>query len=109
MCEMEISPKFETDEILQAMAHNTSTIDRDCDMVRELLKARKQHNALFALEVFQGLIHRAYALMLEEYGIAVAEVTMDQKGHVHLVGNEKTSIMAEIRRSTEEAHKYETR
>jgi len=106
---MEVNAFQDTDVILQAFAHNASTIDRDCDMARELLKARKQNDKLFALEVFQGLIHRAYALMLEEYGIAVAEATMDQKGHVHLVGNEKTSIMEEIRRSTEEAHKYETR
>lgn len=82
MCEMEVSPTFATDAILQAMAHNTSTIDRDMDMVRHVLKARGEMEKLAAAERFQHLIHEAYALMLAEYGMAVAEVSMEKDGKI---------------------------
>lgn len=82
MCEMEVSPTFATDAILQAMAHNTSTIDRDMDMVKHVLKARGEMEKLAAAERFQNLIHEAYALMLGEYGMAVAEVSMEKDGRI---------------------------
>lgn len=112
MCEMEVNSFQATDVILQAMAHNASTIDRDCDMVTEVLKARNEDKKLVCVNRFQTLIHEAYALMLAEYGIAVAEYTKTDEGGKVLVGNEKGhshTIMEEIVKSTEEARKYETR
>ncbi len=109
MCEMEVNPQQRTDVILQAMAHNLSTIDRDLDMLREVVKARKEYNKLASVERTQDLVHRAYADMLMEFGVAVAERTSDTDGHVHTVGNEKRTFVAELDSATRGSRKHETR
>lgn len=82
MCEMEVSTTMKTDAMLQAMAHNSSTVDRDCDLLRPVLIARGETEKVAALDRFQHLIHEAYALMLGEYGMAVGECVMDVDGHI---------------------------
>lgn len=102
MCEMEVNAFQPTDAILQAMAHNTSTIDRDGDMVIKVLEARGEFDKVEAFKRFQDHIHRAYAIGLELFGEAVAGLSMDVDGHIYTgirepaddhekLGNEKAS------------------
>lgn len=80
MCEMEVNAFLPTDAILQAMAHNTSTIDRDGDMVVKVLEARGEFDKVEAFKRFQDHIHRAYAIGLDLFGEAVAGLTLEIDG-----------------------------
>jgi len=108
---MEVNADQKTDVMLQGVAHNASTIDRDMDMVLRVLDARGEHEKVAACARFQRLIHEAYALMLEEYGVSVAEYAATDAGGRVLVGSEKHThtIMEEIKDSTEQARADETR
>lgn len=80
MCEMEVNAFLPTDAILQAMAHNTSTIDRDGDMVVKVLEARGEFDKVQAFKRFQDHIHRAYAIGLDLFGEAVAGLSLEIDG-----------------------------
>lgn len=82
MCIMEVRPGQHAATIAQAMAHNTSTIDRDLDMFRELLEARNDRVTLGSVEQAQELIHRGYAILLDLFGEELAAAEMDAAGHL---------------------------
>ena len=96
MCIMEVRPGQRSSTIAQAMAHNTSTIVGDLDMLLELLKARKDRESLDAVEKAQSYLSRAYAILLTQFGMEVANETMDHEGHVHThdeqIGHERTFV-----------------
>ena len=79
---MEVNAFQPTDTILQAMAHNTRTIDSDGDMVIKVLEARGEFDKVAAFKRFQDHIHRAYAIGLDMFGEAVASLSMDKDGHI---------------------------
>jgi len=83
MCIMEVRPGQQTVTIVQAMAHNASTLDRDLDMLLQLITARGDTVSEATIAQAQELIHRAYALLLAEFGMEVAAVEADPDGHVH--------------------------
>jgi len=112
MCEMEVRPGQLTSTILQAMAHNTSTIDRDLDMLREVLKARGQDDLLESVQSAQWDINRAYETFLHAFGHAVQ---MLHNGGVHThddpIGNEREieDIVVQAHHDAQLARKFMTR
>ena len=82
MCIMEVHSGQRQSTMTQAMAHNASTLDRDMDMLVELL-VRRGGVILEPVKAAQDHIHRAYAVLLNAYGEAVAAEVADPEGHVH--------------------------
>ena len=82
MCIMEIHSRQQTATMVQAVAHNSSTIDRDLDMLIEVMK-RRGGVLLDPITQAQDHIHHAYAILLDAYGEAVAVEVADPDGHVH--------------------------
>jgi hypothetical protein len=83
MCIMEIHEGQHSTTLVQAMAHNASTQDRDLDMLIKVLVARGEREHATMVIGAQRHIHAAYALLLGEYGDMVAESVQDGAGHVH--------------------------
>lgn len=112
MCIMEIHEDATRSAMIQAVAHNLSTIDRDMDMLRNVAIARKDHKLQDWCNRMQNVVHAAYADALMEYGISLGDLTMDPQGHIPHVhdnhGNER-NLSDLIRETTEEAQKDETR
>ena len=109
MCIMEVRAGQNTATIAQAMAHNTSTIERDLDMFRKLLEARKEGKHLELVETAQKLLSEAYAIFLEQFGEFVAEqVNPDNHVHDHDHGHERTFV-EQAHHDAQLARKYETR
>lgn len=113
MCIMEVRAGQNTATIAQAMAHNTSTIERDLDMFRKLLQARKEGKHLELVETAQKLLSEAYAIFLEQFGEFVAEqVNPDTHVHTHTNegdhGHERTFV-EQAHHDAGLARKYETR
>lgn len=111
MCIMEVHSGQRTATMLQAMAHNASTIDRDIDLLIATIEHR--HGAatlLGSVRRDQELIHRAYAGLLELYGETVATEVADPDGHVHAHdhGNER-SFVEQAHRDATLARQFETR
>ncbi len=117
MCIMEVRPEQHHATIAQAMAHNTSTIDRDLEMFVEVLRARvKSGHHPDAAEVLdsvlsaQGQIHRAYAQLLTVFGEFVAHGVMTTEGHVHSHDHgDERSLVAVAHHDAGLARQYETR
>jgi hypothetical protein len=109
MCIMEIHPKAHRSTMVQAIAHNLSTIDRDLDMLYHVAVSRNDHNLTdFAVSV-QAKVNRAYAEALDEFGIEAASLASDEEGHIHREpGNERT-IEQTVNSATKAAKKDETR
>lgn len=107
MCIMEVRPGQHTSTIAQAMAHNTSTIERDLDMFRKLLEARADGAHLAMVEVAQDYIHRAYAILLGQYGEFVAESPHVDHDHEH--GSERRTFVEQAHHDARLARRYETR
>lgn len=111
MCIMEVRPGQHTATIVQAMAHNASTLDRDLDMLIQLVKARRDHMAEAMIAQAQHHIHSAYAILLGEFGAEVATVVADPAGHVHAHddhGSER-SLVEVAHHDAGLARRYETR
>lgn len=83
MCIMEVRAGQKSTTIAQALAHNLSTSDRDFDMFKELLFARKDDELLVAVKHAQELTHRAYTTMLEVYGEELAVEVLHEHEHGH--------------------------
>jgi hypothetical protein len=83
MCIMEVRPGQQAATIAQAMAHNLSTVDRDLDLFKELLTARNDQENLTLVLRAQDLTHRAYAIMLAQFGMELAAAEGDEAGHLH--------------------------
>lgn len=112
MCIMEIHEDATRSTMIQAVAHNLSTIDRDLDMLRKVGIARNDHDLVNWAEKLQTTVHGCYADALAEYGMSLADLTMDPQGHIPHVhdnhGNER-NLSDLIRETTLEAQKDETR
>ncbi len=112
MCIMEIHEDATRSAMIQAVAHNLSTIDRDLDMLRNVAESRKDAKLLEWAVSLQNRVHRCYADALAEFGMSLADVATDDKGHMPHVhdnhGNER-NLSQLIRDVTEEAQKDETR
>jgi hypothetical protein len=115
MCIMEVRPEQHHATIAQAMAHNTSTIDRDLEMFVEVLRARSHHDpeviaALDSVLSAQSQVHRAYAQLLTVFGEMVAAGVATTEGHVHEHdhGNERSFVEA-VQAATRRARRFETR
>jgi hypothetical protein len=72
MCIMSIREGQHTSTLMQAMAHNTSTIIADCAMLRVVLTARHDTGALALLDGAERALKLAYSRFLAEYGEEVA-------------------------------------
>lgn len=94
MCIMEVRAGQKSSTIAQAMAHNTSTIERDLDMFEKLLEARGQLEMLSDVRHAHDHLRKAYAGFLEVFGIEIAAEVQDSEGHVHNHdhGNERTLV-----------------
>lgn len=109
MCIMEVRAGQNTATVAQAMAHNTSTIERDLDMFRKLLEARKSGEHVKLVDQAQELLHRAYCIFLEQFGEFVAEQdNPDNHVHDHDHGHERTFV-EQAHHDAQLARKYQTR
>lgn len=110
MCIMEVRPGQHSATIAQAMAHNTSTIERDLDMFLELVRARRDHMAEATLAQAQHHLRAAYAILLSEFGVEVAAVVADGDGHVHTSDHgEERSLVEVAHHDASLARRFETR
>lgn len=73
MCVMEVRAGQRITTIAQAMAHNTSTIERDLDMFRKMLEANDEHYALQHIELAQNDLKLAYQRFLHVYGFLLED------------------------------------
>lgn len=110
MCIMEIHPGAHLATMLQALAHNASTWDRDADMLLPIMDARGDHEVTAGVQRAHDHVKAAYAIMLELFGEEVARMASDPDGHVHLgdVGSERT-LVSVLDSATRAAKKDETR
>jgi len=109
MCIMEIHADSTNDDMVQAMAHNLSTVDRDADMLLKIFRGRHRDDLAAQIAYGQHQVHLIYALWLGLYGELVAEAAQDPDGHYHRHHGEERTIEAEIKASTEEARTDEER
>ncbi len=111
MCIMEVRAGQHASTIAQALAHNLSTVDRDFDMFRELLKARGDTATLDQVERAQEEAHRAYANMLAVFGQELAAAECDPAGHYDhdQHGSERESFVAAAHHDASLARRVETR
>lgn len=109
MCIMEVRPGQRTSTIAQAMAHNTSTILGDLDMLEELLKARKDTESLETVLAAHEHLRRAYAILLAQFGMEVANETMDHEGHLPHENGHERSFVAQAHDDAKLARRYMTR
>ncbi len=94
MCIMEVRPGQRSATISQALAHNVSTVERDMDMFEKLVEARDETEMLRDLQGAHDHLRKAYATLLEVFGITVALEVQDSEGHVHDHdhGNERSLV-----------------
>lgn len=89
MCIMEIHKGQMTSTMVQAMAHNASTLDRDLDMLESVLAHRGDEATLHRVIGAHSQIASAYQVLLSAYGQAIGDQEVDDRGHVHQHGNER--------------------
>lgn len=106
---MEVRAGQKTATIAQAMAHNTSTIERDLDMLRKLLEARKEHELLAMVESAQNHLKHAYADFLEVFGETIANEVQDHEGHNPDDHGHERSFVEQAHHDAQLARRYETR
>lgn len=93
---MEVRPGQHSATIAQAMAHNTSTVERDLDMFKPLLEARGETDILAKIEEAHQHLKAAYEQFLSVFAselhthIHTHGDVPDDSGHSH--GNERTHI-----------------
>jgi hypothetical protein len=107
---MEVHERANTATMMQAMAHNLSTVDRDFDMLDRVLTKRSEYEFVRACAQVQTQVHKSYAAMLELYGESIARRAEDPAGHLHTykVGSERTFIAA-MQSSTASSRRDETK
>lgn len=110
MCIMEVRVGQRSSTIAQALAHNTSTVERDLDMFEVLLKARGDVASLATVKDAHEHLRRAYATLLAQFDYEVADEVADAEGHVHGHdhGNERTLVEV-AHHDARLARQYETR
>lgn len=112
MCIMEVRAGQKSSTIAQAVAHNTSTIERDLDMFEELLKARQDHESLAMVQHAHNHLKSAYAALLLQFGTEVAIEVQDDKGHVHThdaQNGQERSFVEQAHHDASLARRFETR
>ena len=119
MCIMEVREGQHSTTIAQAMAHNTSTIERDLDMFLKLLKARGEAELVKAVEHAQTHLKHAYATFLEIYGEELYHEVHHQHsdsqgrekdyGHEHQADGTERSLTEQEHHDASLARKFETR
>lgn len=109
MCIMEVHNGQRTATMVQACAHNTSTVDRDLDMLIKLMENRGAVT-LGAVQQAQSKIHEGYAVLLDVFGEEIARTVADSEGHVHDHdhGNER-SLVEQAHHDAQAARRFETR
>lgn len=107
MCIMEIHDGAHRNTMIQAIAHNLSTIDRDLDMLVKVGESRNDHDLHEFAESLQKRVHAAYAQALTEFGISLANHASDENGHIH-VGSER-NVVELLNNATKRAKVDETR
>ena len=108
MCIMEVHEHASSATMTQACAHNLSTVDRDIDMIKKVLTARGQHEAVRTFEHAQQYAHHAYADLLELFGEQAATVVPAEIHSHHRDCSERT-LEEVIEAATKQARKDETR
>jgi hypothetical protein len=119
MCIMEVRQGQQSSTIAQAMAHNVSTVERDLDMFELLLKARGDSVSLATVTEAHEHLRKAYAGLLMQFGIEVAEEVRNGHSHTHLTdashvlnsdikGNER-SFIETAHHDANLARRFETR
>jgi hypothetical protein len=110
LCIMEVRPGQRSSTIAQAMAHNTSTVERDLDMFVPLLKARGELELLAQINRAHEHLKQAYAGFLAVYAEEVAAEVQSPEGHVHTHdhGNER-SLVEVAHHDAGLARRFETR
>jgi len=106
---MEVHAGQKASTMTQAMAHNISTVERDLDMLEEVLKARKDFVALETVLHAHEHLRRAYANLLTQFGLEVANEVQDHEGHnPEHVGQER-SFVAQAHHDAQLGRKFMTR
>lgn len=82
MCIMEMRPGQRTSTMVQAAAHNLSTVDRDLDMLVEIQKARGGV-LLEPLVHISDLTRHTYDVALAAFALAVEHEHRNPDDHVH--------------------------
>lgn len=113
MCIMEVRPGQRSSTIAQAMAHNTSTIERDMDMFEKLLEARKDYDSLATVQHAHSHLREAYAGLLAQFAYEVTEEVQNGHDTPHTHdhdenGNERTFV-EQAHHDAQLARRYETR
>jgi hypothetical protein len=132
---MEVRAGQRSSTIAQAMAHNTSTIERDLDMFRRVMEARgERETALAQLDAAQADLRSAYERFLAMFAREIADdvangqhepdaVIGAERVHTHPVDadavarmslpqdNQPTTavVLAARRAAVHRAERYETR
>lgn len=91
MCIQEVRAGQRSSTIAQAMAHNTSTVERDLDMFEKLLKARGEQELLTTVLAAHEHLRHAYAAFLDVYGEELATEVL----HEHEHGNDTEHLTAD--------------
>jgi hypothetical protein len=81
--------------IAQACAHNTSTIDRDLDMLEPLLAKRGDLECLAHVKVAHEHLHDAYEALLAAYTHELSGTVPEQDSH-EIIGHEHHATPEEI-------------
>jgi hypothetical protein len=105
---MEVRPGQHASTIAQAMAHNASTLDRDLDMFKELLRARGDLITYQNVNDAQVRIHAAYETLLEIFGAEIHAHEHEAHLDDNPVGNER-SLAEQAHHDAELARRFETR
>jgi hypothetical protein len=109
---MEVRSGQRTSTIAQAMAHNTSTIVGDLDMLVKVLIARGDQESLKTVQAAHDHLKRAYAVLLDQFGMEVAYETMDPNGHLphsHDENEHERTFIEEAHHDAQLARRFETR
>jgi hypothetical protein len=114
MCIMEVRPGQHAATIAQAMAHNVSTIQRDLEMFKPLLKARGETLTLAKVDVANRYMTEAYELFLEVFASEVTNQVAsgdiaDDAGSERVSTADEHLISDAMHVAAHDAEKYETR
>jgi len=109
MCIMEIHAEARRSTMVQAIAHNLSTIDRDLDMLLKVGESRKDRELVDFAQNLQNVVSQAYAIGLTEFGLYVASDASDSDGHIHRKPGEERNFVEVVNNATRAAKRDETR
>lgn len=114
MCIMEIHPGQLASTMVQACAHNISTVDRDIDMFKGVLAARGRTELLQNVEDAHAVISVAYEKLLQCFADEVQrEVAVHGEhahpDHAHDHHGTERSLAEQAHHDAELARRFETR